>query len=120
MRVERPIARESIRASATWTTAALNKCLHGTGTASARSGLPDAATLAAEMQNYQVKISEETAHDSYGAWRTGTHDDLLFAVMLPVWCATGLKLPFSVLAMGKARRKTAAVAADLFDRGTHY
>jgi hypothetical protein len=53
--------------------------------------LPEAPTLVAELQNYQVEINQETAHDSYGAWRTGTHDDLLFAVMLPLWCAMGVQ-----------------------------
>jgi len=48
--------------------------------------LAEAPQLVRELQNYQVEISAETAHDSYGAWRTGTHDDLLFAVMLPLWC----------------------------------
>ncbi len=47
--------------------------------------LAEAQTLVRELQNYQVEINQETAHDSYGAWRTGTHDDLLFAVMLPLW-----------------------------------
>jgi hypothetical protein len=53
--------------------------------------LPEAPTLVSELQNYQVEINQETAHDSYGAWRTGTHDDLLFAVMLPLWCAMGVR-----------------------------
>jgi hypothetical protein len=51
-------------------------------------GLPEAPTLVKELQNYQVEIDPLTAHDSYGAWRTGTHDDLLFAVMLPLFIAT--------------------------------
>ena len=25
------------------------------------------------------------AHDSYGAWREGDHDDLVLAVSMPVW-----------------------------------
>jgi hypothetical protein len=53
--------------------------------------LPEAPTLVSELQNYQVEINQETAHDSYGAWRTGTHDDLLFAVMMPLWCAMGVR-----------------------------
>ncbi len=52
-------------------------------------GLPEAPLLVKELQNYQVAIDPLTAHDSYGAWRTGTHDDLLFAVMLPLFIATG-------------------------------
>jgi hypothetical protein len=38
------------------------------------------------MTNFQVKISQ-TGHDSYGAWREGTHDDLLLAVALACWAA---------------------------------
>jgi hypothetical protein len=55
--------------------------------------LPEAQTLVMELQNYQVHINEATAHDSYGAWRQGQHDDLLFSVMLPVWCACGAASP---------------------------
>ncbi len=47
--------------------------------------LPEAATLSRELLNFQVKISD-TAHDRYGAWREGTHDDLVLAVALAVWC----------------------------------
>ncbi len=49
--------------------------------------LPDAQTLVRELQNFQVKINLETAHDSYGAWREGTHDDLVLAVALALWTA---------------------------------
>jgi hypothetical protein len=49
--------------------------------------LPDAATLSRELQNFQVKINDN-AHDSYGAWREGTHDDLVLAVALALWTAT--------------------------------
>jgi hypothetical protein len=49
------------------------------------SELPEASTLIREMQNFHVKINIETAHDSYGAWREGTHDDLVLAVALALW-----------------------------------
>jgi hypothetical protein len=49
--------------------------------------LPEAGTLTRELQNFQVKISLETAHDSYGAWREGAHDDLVLAVALALWVA---------------------------------
>jgi hypothetical protein len=52
------------------------------------SALPEAEALVRELQNFQVKISLDTAHDSYGAWRDGTHDDLVLAVALAVWCGT--------------------------------
>ncbi len=47
--------------------------------------LPEAATLTRELLNFHVKINEATAHDSYGAWREGTNDDLVLATALAVW-----------------------------------
>jgi len=47
--------------------------------------LPEAATLTRELLAFQVKISAETAHDSYGAWREGAHDDLVLAAALALW-----------------------------------
>ena len=32
-------------------------------------------------------IVADTAHDSYGAWREGAHDDLVLAVCLALWIA---------------------------------
>jgi hypothetical protein len=57
------------------------------------SGLPDAETLVRELQNFQVKITD-AANDTYGAWREGTHDDLVLAVALTLWCAS--RPPFRV------------------------
>ena len=51
------------------------------------ASLPEAATLTRELEGFQVKIDSETAHDSYGAWRTGAHDDLVLAVALAIWGA---------------------------------
>ncbi len=55
--------------------------------------LPEAATLTRELLNFQVKISAETAHDSYGAWREGMHDDLVLAVALACWYGETERLP---------------------------
>lgn len=52
------------------------------------SELPEAETLIRELQNFQVKINDN-AHDTYGAWREGTHDDLVLAAALALWSATG-------------------------------
>ncbi len=38
-----------------------------------------------EMQAFRMKINLETMHDSYGAWREGTHDDLLLALAIACW-----------------------------------
>lgn len=50
------------------------------------AALKEAATLTRELQNFQVKITD-SANDVYGAWREGTHDDLVLAVALALWCA---------------------------------
>ena len=49
-------------------------------------GLPEATTLVNELLAFRVKISE-TGHDSYGAWREGSHDDQVLAVALACWRA---------------------------------
>ncbi len=54
--------------------------------------LPHSHTVAQEALNFQMKINDK-ANDSYGAWREGTHDDLLFAVMLAAWRANRPEAP---------------------------
>ena len=49
--------------------------------------LKDAQTLVDELLRFRVKIDPLTAHDSYGAWREGAHDDLVLAVAIAVWYA---------------------------------
>jgi hypothetical protein len=46
--------------------------------------LPLASTLVDEMLAFRVKITE-TAHDTYGSWREGSHDDLILSVMMATW-----------------------------------
>ena len=43
--------------------------------------------LAEELQNFKVKIDIKTAHDSYGSWREGSHDDLILATAIGLWTA---------------------------------
>jgi hypothetical protein len=57
-----------------------------TGGLKIASDLPEAQALVRELENFQMKISLDTAHDSYGAWREGAHDDLVLAVALALWC----------------------------------
>jgi hypothetical protein len=45
-----------------------------------------AEVLSRELQNFSVKITD-AANDVYGAWREGTHDDLVLAVALALWTA---------------------------------
>lgn len=41
--------------------------------------------LVSELLNYQTKINEKTAHESFGAFRSGTHDDLSCALGIACW-----------------------------------
>jgi hypothetical protein len=49
-------------------------------------GLPDAAVLVRELQQFQVKITA-AANETFGVWRDGQHDDLVLAVALACWWA---------------------------------
>lgn len=50
------------------------------------TGLAEARTLVSELLSFEVKISD-AGTDTYGAWREGAHDDLVFALALAVWYA---------------------------------
>jgi hypothetical protein len=54
--------------------------------------LADSKTLIDEMLNFRLKISNK-GHDSYEAWREGTHDDLVLSVALPIWWVSRLGQP---------------------------
>jgi hypothetical protein len=47
-------------------------------------GLREAATLRMELEGYQRRITL-AAHEQFGAWREGAHDDLLLALSLACW-----------------------------------
>jgi hypothetical protein len=49
------------------------------------AGIPMVSVLVQELLAFRVKIDPLTAHDSYGAWREGAHDDLLLAVAVAAW-----------------------------------
>jgi hypothetical protein len=44
---------------------------------------PESQTLAQELQDYEIRIGED-ANDRYGAFKVGTHDDLVTALGLAV------------------------------------
>jgi hypothetical protein len=50
------------------------------------SGLKFGPILIKELETFKVKIDPRTAHDSYGAWREGEHDDLVLATAIALWC----------------------------------
>ena len=45
-------------------------------------------TLIEELQNFEKKISLTSGHESFGAWREGTYDDLTLATSLSTWFAS--------------------------------
>lgn len=47
--------------------------------------LREAEILLKELKDFKVRISDSTGHDSYGAWRTGEHDDLVLAAGIGIW-----------------------------------
>ena len=46
--------------------------------------LPEAEILVQELRSFRVQITE-SGNDTYGAWRSGEHDDLVLAVSLAAW-----------------------------------
>jgi len=58
-----------------------------TGKLKIAAELSTAPILAKELLQFRVKIDLRTAHDSYGTWREGQHDDLVLAVALALWWA---------------------------------
>jgi hypothetical protein len=75
--------------------------------------LPEAPILQAELLNFQVKINLDTAHDSYGAWREGTHDDLVLSVALACWWGMRGMASFSTLDFAFPARDEDADAAEM-------
>lgn len=63
--------------------------------------------LAQELQSFKVKIDSRTAHDSYGSWREGEHDDLILSLAVALWAAENHNVkPFifrGILAGGRRR-----------------
>jgi len=52
--------------------------------------LPEASILVKELLAFQVKITA-SAHDVYGSWREGSHDDVVLAICLAAWYSGGEK-----------------------------
>lgn len=50
------------------------------------AGLDFGPALVTEMAEMRVKITS-SGHEQFGAWREGSHDDLVFAVALACWAA---------------------------------
>ena len=63
-----------------------------TGRLKVAATLPLAEILTRELLDFRVRITD-AAHDTYGAWREGSHDDLVLAVALAVWWAENIPQP---------------------------
>ena len=48
--------------------------------------LPEAQALVRELEAFRVKVTA-AAHETFGAWREGQHDDLVLAAALAGWLA---------------------------------
>ncbi len=57
--------------------------------------LPEAEILINELLNFEVKITAP-ANDTYGAWREGTHDDLVLAVAMVCWWVSVAPAPVEI------------------------
>ena len=49
--------------------------------------LSDAAVLREELLNFRVRVDPVSAHDSYGEWRVGKHDDMVLALAIALFVA---------------------------------
>lgn len=47
--------------------------------------LREAEAFLKELRDFKVRISDSTGNDSYGAWRSGEHDDLVLAAGIGIW-----------------------------------
>ncbi|NIR13669.1 MAG: hypothetical protein GWN86_06865 [Desulfobacterales bacterium] len=59
--------------------------LFQTGRLKIAQGLPEVQKFVDELLDFQVKISTATGRDTYGAWREGTHDDMVLAAAIACW-----------------------------------
>jgi hypothetical protein len=57
-----------------------------TGRLKVAASLPEAVTLQRELQNFRIKFTK-AGNDTYEHWRESDHDDLVFAVAMPLWLA---------------------------------
>lgn len=58
---------------------------------------PDTEQMARELKDYEIHVSAADAHDTYGAFKVGTHDDLVTALGLAVLedpARSGIRLRF--------------------------
>jgi hypothetical protein len=64
--------------------------------------LPEAPVLTQELLNFQAKITT-AANDTYGAWRDGSHDDIVLALAIALWHTRQHQPPVIVAPVGITR-----------------
>ena len=74
--------------------------------------LPLTQTLVKELLQFKVRLTA-AAHDTYGVWREGQHDDLVLALALAVWYAEVAKPAPPLAYLGKVRLKEGPEADPL-------
>lgn len=72
--------------------------------------------LQQELLNFTYKLNPLTAHDSYGCWREGQHDDLVLSVALAAWWAeVGAPKPQAPLVILRGDPVTPSYRAGRYD-----
>ena len=79
------------------------------------SSLRYAELLRGELLNFQVKITP-SANETFGAWRDGSHDDLVLALALAAWLGERQSPQFTVV---NSRRYPGPAARDRPTGPTH-
>lgn len=55
--------------------------------------LPKMAALLHEFQNFKMKLSKKTGHDTYEAWREEDHDDIILSIGISCWYFLNAEVP---------------------------
>lgn len=72
--------------------------------------LTEAAILQRELVNFRVKITA-AAHETFGVWREGEHDDLVLAVALAAWVGEHALLGRHPIGMAKRQAAPVGMSA---------
>ena len=78
--------------------------------------LPLAETLVKEMRSFKLKVSAETGHQSFEAWRSGDHDDLVLMAAQACWWSSRLIRPASADPRDAETKAAAEMKAAAFRR----
>lgn len=54
--------------------------------------LPEASLLQNELALFEVKLTP-AAHETFGVWREGAHDDMVLSLAIGLWFGMKIRLP---------------------------